>query len=186
MSLLLGRPGFSSSDAVLTDLSSTSLGLPAAVFPTQPRFLFAFSAARTHCWSMFLLVSAWFLVCKAVFQPAYPPYILVNRVCLHLTFLKCVRLLSACFSGLSNFSYMAMQLSGVSNMPSIFILYEKLLSVSSSRSLLKTFNTLDPLDMLLVNPAGFHASETFEPSISAIFQPILLSSYPCNASSVLL
>lgn len=71
-------------------------------------------------------------------------------------------------------------------MPSIFMLYEKLLSVLSSRPLLKTFNTIDSLDMLLVNPAGFHASETFEPSISAIFQPTLLSSYPCNASSVLL
>lgn len=104
VSLLLGRPGCSSSDMILTCLSSTSLGLPAAIFPTQPRFWFAFSVGRTHCWSVFCLVSAWFLVCKAVFQPAYPPYILVNRVCLHLTFPKFVRLLSACFSSLSNCS----------------------------------------------------------------------------------
>lgn len=84
VSLSLGNPRWSNSDMVLTHLSSTSLGLLAVIFPTQPRLWLAFFAARTHCWSMFHLVSC----LQSCFPTNWPRvYILVNRVCLFaLTF----------------------------------------------------------------------------------------------------
>lgn len=76
---------------------------------------------------------------------------------LHL--LKCIGFLLPHFSSLSWSFQMAVQLPSVSHTPS-FVLSKNLHSVPSSRSLLKMFNSIDPLGMLLVDwpPTELHAA----------------------------